>query len=535
MKWLQLTVAHKLWCLVGGLLFGMLALVAGSLMYSSHITEGVLAQVVRAQTAAAQAKEWRLLTQMSIDRFTAAAMSTEENLVEHQFKLMAQLIKDINHLREQVELHATSDEAKRLLGEVSVHRNKLFTVNKTVDEARRSREFDRSMQIINQELNPVALQYYSALDAYVQLQDRYKADAVTAGESARQSAMWVIWSGCLFTIALGLVTAIIIMRSITQPLQKAVDLANTIAAGDLTASVPEARQDELGVLLQALNTMAHKLRAVVHEVRSGVASVSVASEEIASGNQNLSARTEQTAANLQQTAASMEQLTATVEHSAETARRANQLASSAAQAAQQGGTIVAQVVNSMTLITDSSNKIADIIGVIDSIAFQTNILALNAAVEAARAGEQGRGFAVVASEVRALAQRSAAAAKEIKQLISTSVDNVQSGSQQVEQAGRSMHEIVSSVHKVSEMIGEITASSSEQRDGIHQINQAVGTLDHMTQQNATLVEKSSTATIALKEQALQLSHVVSAFQIDAANHAQRLAAPATHRQPLALT
>ena len=321
-------------------------------------------------------------------------------------------------------------------------------------------------------------------------------------EAVREEAMAQrIRSGVISTLtalvvfAAGALLAWLLVRSITAPLQQAVDTANAIAAGDLTRELQTSRKDELGQMLRALNDMSARLRGVVSEVRQGVDSVSSASIQIANGNHDLSARTEQTAANLEETASSMEELTATVTQSADTARQANQLVGTAAQAAARGGEVVGQVVTSMQQITESSRKISDIIGVIDSIAFQTNILALNAAVEAARAGEQGRGFAVVASEVRSLARsnRSAEAAKEIKTLINQSVENVESGSAQVAQAGQSMEEIVASVRRVSDLIGEITASSTEQRDGISQVNQAVANLDQMTQQNAALVEESTAA------------------------------------------
>ncbi|SUY75503.1 Ribose and galactose chemoreceptor protein [Comamonas testosteroni] len=513
MKLFQFTVARKLWALVIGLLAGMLLLVAGSLAYSKRVNEDVLAAVVEAQTAAAQAKEWRILTQMSMDRFTAAAMSTEENLVEHQYKAMAGLIANINELRDKVLAQVHTQEAKSLMADVNTHRDALFAVNKEVDQARQSKDFERSQKLIEERLNPMAQKYYAALDAYVQLQDRYRAQALEQGESSRSKAYVVIAVACGVIMLLGLVTGLLIMRSITRPLVKAVELADAIAEGDLSFRTGHGCEDELGHLHQSLNAMAERLRSVVGQVRSGVESVSSASGQIATGNQDLSARTEQTAANLEETAASMEELTATVTQSADTARQANQLASTAAQAAEQGGRVVQQVVQSMGQITDSSRKIADIIGVIDSIAFQTNILALNAAVEAARAGEQGRGFAVVAGEVRSLAQRSAEAAKEIKQLITTSVDNVQSGSQQVELAGQSMSEIVASVRRVSDLIGEITASSTEQRDGINQVNQAVSNLDQMTQQNAALVEESSAAALSMQEQARRLAEVVSVFKL----------------------
>jgi methyl-accepting chemotaxis protein len=261
--------------------------------------------------------------------------------------------------------------------------------------------------------------------------------------------------------------------------------------------------------------MQQRLRDVVGGIRTGVDSVNTASVEIASGNVDLSARTEQTASNLQQAASAMEQLTGTVKQSADSARQANQLASSAAEVAQRGGSVVAQVVSTMDDINTSSKKIADIIGTIDGIAFQTNILALNAAVEAARAGEQGRGFAVVASEVRSLAQRSAEAAKEIKGLIGASVEKVEGGSRLVADAGRTMSEIVSSVQRVSDIIGEITAAASEQSDGIGLVNRSVNQLDQMTQQNAALVEQSAAAAEGLKDQAARLSQVVGTFRIDA--------------------
>ncbi len=513
MKWFQFTVAQKLWALVIGLLGGMLLVTVGSLTYSNRVNQAILADVVRAQVGAAQAREWRQLTEMSMDRFAAAANSTDDNLIAAQHKLLAPLIASINALRDKVVAGATTDEAKKMLDEVSAHRDKLFSINKVLDQARRAHEFERSEQLIASELNPAGQKYYAALDAYVQLQERYRQQALVQGETLRQRAHLISGIICAFIILLGLVTGVFIMRSIARPLQQAVELADAISGGDLSASVQHERHDELGHLLSSLNAMTARLRSVVGQVRSGVESVSSASGQIATGNQDLSARTEQTAANLEETAASMEELTATVSQSADTARQANQLAATAAQAAEQGGQVVQQVVNSMQQITDSSRKIADIIGVIDSIAFQTNILALNAAVEAARAGEQGRGFAVVASEVRNLAQRSADAAKEIKQLITASVDNVQSGSQQVELAGKSMEDIVSSVRRVSDLIGEITASSTEQRDGINQVNQAVSNLDQMTQQNAALVEESSAAALSMQEQAQRLSQVVSVFKL----------------------
>lgn len=315
---------------------------------------------------------------------------------------------------------------------------------------------------------------------------------------------------CLIGLA---ITALLTGRALFRPMREVEHAMKEIAEGNLAATLPASRRDELGNMIVALATMQRRLAELVGAVRHSAENIQVASTEVASGNQDLSVRTEQTASNLQHTASSMEQLTSTVKHSADSARQANQLATSAAQVASRGGQVVSEVVVTMEDINASSKKIADIISVIDGIAFQTNILALNAAVEAARAGEQGRGFAVVASEVRSLAQRSADAAKEIKTLISTSVEKVESGTRLVANAGTTMEEIVSSVQRVTDVISEITAASTEQSQGITQVNSAVSELDQMTQQNAALVEQSAAAAASLKDQALRLAQIVQAFKL----------------------
>ncbi len=302
------------------------------------------------------------------------------------------------------------------------------------------------------------------------------------------------------------------MISICRPLDRACEVAGRIAGGDLTAEIDAEGSDESARLMRALRDMQHSLGSIVGEVRYRSDSMRTACVEVAAGNQDLSGRTEQTASSLQQTSSSMEQLTGTVRQTADSARTANQLASSAAQAARRGGDVVSQVVANMEEISASSRKIADIIGVIDGIAFQTNILALNAAVEAARAGEQGRGFAVVATEVRNLAQRSANAAKEIKTLIGASVEKVESGSRLVQDAGSTMNEIVSGVQRVTDIIGEITAASTDQANELVQVNSAVTQLDQMTQQNAALVEESAAAAESLNQQAEKLAELVANFR-----------------------
>jgi methyl-accepting chemotaxis protein len=315
---------------------------------------------------------------------------------------------------------------------------------------------------------------------------------------------------------LGLVLYVLTQRIVSRPLRDAGRVMALLAEGDLSQQPTPASADEVGCLVGSLRAMIDKLRHTVGEVRHGAESIQSASSEVAVGNADLSTRTEQAASNLQQTASSMEQLTAAVRQSAAAAAQANELAASASAVAQRGGDMVAQVVTTMEDINSSSKKIADIIGVIDGIAFQTNILALNAAVEAARAGEQGRGFAVVASEVRSLAQRSAEAAKEIKTLIGDSVDRVGAGSRLVQDAGTTMQEIVASVKRVSATIGEITTASTEQSSGIGQINAAVTRLDEMTQQNAALVEQGAAAAESLKDQAQKLHRAVSTFRTDEA-------------------
>ena len=351
------------------------------------------------------------------------------------------------------------------------------------------------------------------LDAIEKIVNQEAEETQTEFTQAMQHTLWQ------FVAVLALVVVVVVpltlmnSHSIIHPMQQARELALAIAEGDLTRSVQVDGQDEAADLLRALSHMQEALRGLVGEVREASANIQLASGEVASGNLDLSNRTEQTASSLQQTAGSMQQINQSMQLSAESTRHASELALSASAVAERGGTVVHQVVSTMDEINTSSKRIADIIGTIDGIAFQTNILALNAAVEAARAGEQGRGFAVVAGEVRSLAQRSAAAAREIKTLISASVDRVDTGTRLVKDAGNTMVDIVASVQRVQDIIREITSASTEQSMGIGQINGAVGTLDQMTQQNAALVEESAAAAESLKEQATRLNAVVARFQV----------------------
>ena len=342
---------------------------------------------------------------------------------------------------------------------------------------------------------------------------------------SRASGRSISWTLALVSLLVGGMAVLLAWRmqqKIVAELARAVHVADAVAQGDLAVDASTRRDDEVGDLLRAMGTMAHQLNQSIATVLESSESIRMASAEIATGNQDLSVRTEQTASNLQRASGSTEQLNHTVRQSADAARQAFELATSASAVAARGGAVVGQVVSTMQEINVSARKIADIIGVIDGIAFQTNILALNAAVEAARAGEQGRGFAVVASEVRSLAGRSAEAAREIKTLIGVSVEKVDSGSRLVASAGETMNEIVGSVQRVSDIIGEISAASSAQSEGIGQVNVAVGELDQMTQQNAALVEQSAAAAESLREQAQRLAQVVSAFRL-ASTQAPRLA------------
>ena len=342
--------------------------------------------------------------------------------------------------------------------------------------------------------------------------DGAKADADAAKAKFHDSGVYLSVT-LAAAAALAVLLGLTISKAITTPLNEAVRIAEAVAGGDLSQTIQTQGKDEIAQLAQALSAMVDKLRTIVTDVRQGVESVTTAATQISAGNADLSQRTEEQAANLQQTAASMEELTSTVRQNADNARAAAQLAQTAREVASRGGSVVGNVVSTMNQITDSSKRISDIIGTIDGIAFQTNILALNAAVEAARAGEQGRGFAIVAGEVRTLAQRSAQAAKEIKSLIQQSVETVDAGSRLVTEAGQTMNDIVTQVQRVNDLVGQISAASHEQTQGIEQVGDAVAQLDQVTQQNAALVEESAAAAESMKQQAQRLAETVAVFNV----------------------
>ena len=381
-------------------------------------------------------------------------------------------------------------------------------------EASRSGNVLRVTEIVNGPMEELFAPVRTGVGELIQIQLREAKKMYQHSQERFALVRNISIAVIIFGVIVAACMAFLLIRMIARPLHDAVRVARSVAAGDLTQKIDVKTKNETGQLLQALKDMNESLARTVSAVRHGTETINVASAEIATGNADLSSRTESQAGSLEETASSMEELTSTVKQNADNARQANQLVLTASEVAVRGGDVVGQVVDTMGSINASSKKIVDIISVIDGIAFQTNILALNAAVEAARAGEQGRGFAVVAGEVRSLAQRSAGAAKEIKELIGDSVAKVDAGSKLVDQAGTTMEEIVSSVRRVADIMNEITAASEEQSSGIEQINQAITQMDEITQQNAALVEEAAAAAQSLQDQAGELSQAVSIFRLD---------------------
>jgi methyl-accepting chemotaxis protein-1 (serine sensor receptor) len=455
-----------------------------------------------------------LLNQIAI---TGAIADQSPAFVSEKANEVDNNIAEITKLWDAYMATYLTPEEKVLAEKFAVDR-KAFVVEglKPAVAALRMADFEAAKQILATKIRPLYSEVGKGNEALINLQ---KEVARQEYEKAASLNAILHKLGLIAIIAgLGLAAWIgfVLIRAITRPLDAAVKLARAVAAGDLTQRIDIHSKDEIGQLMQALKDMTDSLATIVSQVRTGTESVASASNQIATGNLDLSSRTEEQASSLEETASSMEELTSTVKQNAENARQANQLVVSTADIAVKGGHVVGQVVDTMASIKDSSRKIADIIGVIDSIAFQTNILALNAAVEAARAGEQGRGFAVVASEVRNLAQRSAGAAKEIKSLIEDSVDKVDAGGKLVDDAGKTMDEIVTSVKRVTDIMSEIAAASQEQSAGIEQVNQAIAQMDEVTQQNAALVEEAAAAAESLQDQAGMLSQAVSVFKLEGA-------------------
>ena len=430
-----------------------------------------------------------------------------------QYDVIAGSSKRTSENIEKLQKTITDDAGKAALEKLQLARAEYRKPRDKVIELLKSGRSEEAKNLLLLDLRPKQVAYMDRLEDVVKLQDQLMTQSGTDAAATVAKTKLAVTSllAIAFAVALGL--AIWIIRSITRPIEEAVAIARAVSAGNLALEFKADGQTETGLLLGALHEMKTRLSRIVGDVRSNAEGVASASAQIAHGNSDLSSRTEQQAAALQETAASMEQLGATVRQNADNAKQADQLARGASTVAIQGGEVVGQVVETMKGINDSSKKVADIIGVIDSIAFQTNILALNAAVEAARAGEQGRGFAVVASEVRSLAQRSADAAKEIKTLIAASVGRVEQGTALVDRAGVTMRDVVASIRRVTDIVAEISAASSEQSSGVSQIGEAVAQMDQTTQQNAALVEESAAAAESLKTQAHRLVDTVAVFKL----------------------
>jgi methyl-accepting chemotaxis protein len=503
---------------------------------------------------------------LSMDRVNQASTDLADNWMP-SVRAVMDLRTDVGELRRWQLSHLLNDDAatmadleKRMdevLSTLKKHRDVYEKLISSPEEKAIAVEFDRGLQtFMADHTKMIALSRAgnkaearailtstsaTALTAITDNVNKLVKMNVDGGDEASELATRIYQSArttsiilLVVNIGIGMVLAMWVARIVATPLQEAVSLARDVADGDLTRAIDVKSACETGQLMQALKDMTGNLQTLVSQVRYGTDTIATASSEIASGNQDLSSRTEEQASSLEETASSMEELTSTVKQNADNARQANQLAQSASGIALKGGDVVGQVVGTMASINESSRKIVDIISVIDGIAFQTNILALNAAVEAARAGEQGRGFAVVAGEVRNLAHRSAAAAKDIKLLISDSVEKVENGSALVNQAGETMNEIVTSITRVTDIMSEITSASVEQSAGIEQVNTAIVQMDQVTQQNAALVEQAAAAAESMQEQAAKLSEVVSVFKLLATAQARPLAAPRKPSVPTAV-
>ena len=513
----DLSLTSKLNGAIVLLIVAMLVVGLFTLWRGDRITSESTATINAAQDIIRKSVQWQGMTQTAVARSMASAISSDPAVGELFKANIANDAPEVAKLREQISAEAKRPEDQAKLKEIVGLGQTLLAASKKAREAGAAGDWSATSRIVQNEYVPSVKVYLDAIGQFVAMQEDHAQEARQAAADARAALRWQAGFGAIVIAAVGLFTAWLLSRAIVVPMAQAVKVAEAVAAGDLRSQIHlDGRidsRDETGQLLGALQRMNESLTRIVGQVRMSSDSIATGTGEIASGNADLSQRTEEQASNLEQTAASMEELTATVKQNAETARTATQLAQSASTVAAEGGQAVQQVVAVMRQIDESSRRITDIIGTIDGIAFQTNILALNAAVEAARAGEQGRGFAVVASEVRALAQRSAAAAKEIKTLIGDSSAKVEAGTRIAGSAGETMGQIVEQVKRVSDLIAEISHASVEQSQGIGQVGDAITQLDQVTQQNAALVEEAAAAAESLKHQAAQLNQAVAVFRL----------------------
>jgi methyl-accepting chemotaxis protein len=497
------------------IIVALMALMAGNALWQLFQISNAKTEMSEASEKFMLATEWRQGVAVNRVSTIARFKSTSPEDEKYHEQEMKAVSANVSKVQDELESLIKSDEGKALITTVATRRTAYIDARNAAYKLKRELGPDNPQvqSHFEQKVMPAMLAYTESVNKVAAFQQMLFTAANDHIEVLDQSARRSLIVLSLIALVVSIVLGMMLARSITTPLKRAVSLARQVASGDLTTEIRTESRDEVGDLLDALKTMSTSLHKTVTEVRAGTETIVTASRQIASGNMDLSSRTEQQASSLEETASSMEEITSTVRQNADNARQANVLAKNASQIALHGGDVVSQVVSTMASINASSKKIGDIIAVIDGIAFQTNILALNAAVEAARAGEQGRGFAVVASEVRNLAQRSAAAAKEIRGLISDSVAKVDAGGRLVGEAGTTMQEIVQGIGRVTDIMAEIASASAEQTTGIEQVNEAITQMDGVTQQNAGLVEEAAAAAAALQEQATSLAQLVSVFNL----------------------
>ncbi|MBL5978887.1 HAMP domain-containing protein [Comamonas sp. NyZ500] len=514
-KFQNLSVARKMWALFLGLLLCNVLVAGGLFSYLQNVEQRVSAAVQATDKRINLALRWQALTLQSVEAALASVLSSEEHLIAQLSQKARGLMQQAGGLQQQVQADAQSEVDRSGLARVEQERKAVLDIYEQAYQARDLGKAWEAQKLVDEQLIPASRRYVQAQDAFIEAQQQQRLDAEQHGREQTAIAKRMAMGVGLFMGLVGALLSLTTIRSITTPLSEAVQLAQTIAAGDLSYAPPAAeRGDELGRLMQSLALMTRQLRGLVGEVQGGVEAVAAASSQMAQDNSDLADRTAHAAEQLKATVSSIENMVTLVTHSADSARHADQSARSAAEAAASGGSVVQEVVRNMEHMAQSSQQVAAIVGVIDGIAFQTNILALNAAVEAARAGTQGRGFAVVAAEVRELAQRSAEAAKQIRQLMEHSTKQMKSGQTLALQAGQRMEHIVRDVRTVSGLIASITEAAQAQNQGIAQISEAVQALDHMTSQNAGLVAESSAAARELFHQAQRLEAGAGRFRID---------------------
>ncbi|WP_343730695.1 methyl-accepting chemotaxis protein [Duganella sp.] len=521
MKLSDMRVGNRLAIGFGATLLLLLAVAAASwlsIRQTAADTDILLAHHLKTERLVST---WKALVENNVQRALAAA-KTDDPATQKLFEDGIAANSRIAEANQRQIAELLDDAQAQALFDAALAQRKIYQdARKRAFAAKAAGDLDQANQIVEREFIPAGQAYVNHMGELVARQQAVIDEIGVAIHNRSVASAWMITVLSAASVALALLLGWLISRSLLKQLGGepgyAASITDRIAGGDLTVPVQLASGDRAS-LLYSIAAMRDRLAAIVSEVRNSTDAVATASDQIASGNLDLSSRTEQQAGSLEETASSMEELTATVKQNTEFARQANQLAAGASGVAERGGEVVGGVVTTMEAISASSRQIVDIIGVIDGIAFQTNILALNAAVEAARAGEQGRGFAVVAQEVRTLAQRSASAAKDIKHLINASVEKIDSGNALVDEAGKTMEEVVRSIRNVSEIMEQISAASSEQEAGIEQINRAIIEMDGVTQQNAALVEEASAAAAALQGQASQLAELVSVFTVDGSAH-----------------